>query len=159
MWDDVEFLGSDATETLNVGAQEYGSSFYQVNTLVKISSSEKVLSDPKIQASNLSDGFTLVADKSVVVLDACHSPQMLNQFETEVDIVGLCQEGHFLVVGERSGNLHLIHVPLRQPLLTRMLVQASSNDRTYLSLHLEKDSTDKVKRYVFLLSYSSFCES
>lgn len=47
-------------------------------------------------------------------------PTFFNLSETEVDIVGLCQEGHFLVVGERSGNLHLIHVPLRQTLLTRV---------------------------------------
>ncbi|XP_077164677.1 kinetochore-associated protein 1 isoform X2 [Paroedura picta] len=158
MWDCVELFGSDATETLNVGAQEYGSSFYQVNTLVKISSSGKTLSDPKLQASNLSDGFILVADKSVVVLDTFHSPRMLDQFETEVDIAGLCQEGHFLVVGERSGNLHLIHVPSRQTLLTRMLVQKSSKDRTYLSLHLEKDSTDKGTYHAFILTRNGvFC--
>lgn len=36
--------------------------------------------DPKLQASNLSDGFTLVADRSLVVLDTCHSPRMTNQF-------------------------------------------------------------------------------
>ncbi|XP_060105154.1 kinetochore-associated protein 1 [Heteronotia binoei] len=158
MWDEVELFDSDATETVNVGAQEYGSSFYQVNTLVKISSSEKVLSNPKLQASNLSHGFTLVADKSVVVLDTYCAPRMLNQFETEVDIVSLCQEGHFLVAGERSGNLHLIHVPLRQTLLTRMLVQKSSNDRTYLNLHLEKDSTDKGTYHAFILTRNGvFC--
>ncbi|XP_048370143.1 kinetochore-associated protein 1 [Sphaerodactylus townsendi] len=156
MWDDIELF--DDTGTLNVGTQEYGSAFYQVNTLVKISSSEKVLSNPKLQASNLSDSFTLVADTSVVVLDTNLSPQLLNRFETEVDIVGTCQEGHFLVVGERSGNLHLIHIPSKETLLTRTLIQKSSNDRTYLSLNLEKDSADAGTYHAFILTRNGiFC--
>ena len=40
--------------------------------------------------------------------------------DTEVDVVGLCQEGKFLLVGERSGNLHLIHVTSKQTLLTNV---------------------------------------
>lgn len=43
----------------------------------------------------------------------------MNLSETKVDIVGLCQEGQFLVAGERSGNLHLIHVSSKQTLLTK----------------------------------------
>uniref|UniRef100_A0A8C3F836 Kinetochore associated 1 n=1 Tax=Chrysemys picta bellii TaxID=8478 RepID=A0A8C3F836_CHRPI len=79
----------------------------------------KVLCNPKLYACNSSDGCIIVADRSVALLDSiCQSFQMHIQFDTEVDVVGLCQKGQFLVVGERSGNLHLLHVPSKQTLLT-----------------------------------------
>uniref|UniRef100_A0A8C5RYZ0 Kinetochore associated 1 n=1 Tax=Laticauda laticaudata TaxID=8630 RepID=A0A8C5RYZ0_LATLA len=124
MWDDVELLTSDDTGSgqLSITSrQECGSALYQMNTLVKITSSKKVLSNPELNAYNLSDGCVLVADRTVVVLDnICQSLQMFIHFETEVDIVGLCQEGQFLVAGERSGNLHLIQVSSKQTLLTKV---------------------------------------
>lgn len=43
-----------------------------------------------------------------------------NFSDTNVDVVGMCQEKLFLVVGERSGNFHLIHIPTKQTLLTKV---------------------------------------
>lgn len=45
---------------------------------------------------------------------------LLNFSDTNVDVVGMCQENQFLVVGERSGNFHLIHIPSKQTLLTKV---------------------------------------
>uniref|UniRef100_A0A8C3SHX3 Kinetochore associated 1 n=1 Tax=Chelydra serpentina TaxID=8475 RepID=A0A8C3SHX3_CHESE len=124
MWNDIELLTNDDTGSgrLNIGSrQECGTALYQEDTLVKITSSEKVLFNPKLYACNSSDGCIIVADRSVALLDSvCQSFQMYIQFDTEVDVVGLCQKGQFLVVGERSGNLHLIHVPSKQTLLTNV---------------------------------------
>uniref|UniRef100_A0A452H655 Uncharacterized protein n=1 Tax=Gopherus agassizii TaxID=38772 RepID=A0A452H655_9SAUR len=124
MWNDIELLTNDDTGSgrLNIGSrQECGTALYQEDTLVKITSSEKVLCNPKLYACNSSDGCIIVADRSVALLDSiCQSFQMHIQFDTEVDVVGLCQKGQFLVVGERSGNLHLIHVPSKQTLLTNV---------------------------------------
>ncbi|XP_033030279.1 kinetochore-associated protein 1 [Lacerta agilis] len=160
MWDTVELLVCDDTGSgqLNLHSrQECGSALYQINTLVKITSSEKVLSNPKLYGCSSSDGCVLVADRTVVVLDnICQSLKMFLQFETEVEVVGLCQEAQFLVIGERSGNLHLIHVSSKQTLLTNMLVQRSSNDRTYLNLILEKDNGDTGTYHAFILTNSGF---
>ncbi|EMP37117.1 Kinetochore-associated protein 1 [Chelonia mydas] len=146
MWNDIELLTNDDTGSgrLNIcSRQECGTALYQEDTLVKITSSEKVLLNPKLYACNSSDGCIIVADRSVSLLDSiCQSFQMHIQFDTEVDVVGLCQKGQFLVVGERSGNLHLIHVPSKQTLLTNVLVQKSENEKTYLNLIIEKDNAD-----------------
>uniref|UniRef100_A0A670KFE4 Kinetochore associated 1 n=1 Tax=Podarcis muralis TaxID=64176 RepID=A0A670KFE4_PODMU len=81
----------------------------------------QVLSNPKLYGCSSHDGCVLVADRTVVVLDnICQSLKMFLQFETEVEVVGLCQEAQFLVIGERSGNLHLIHVSTKQTLLTNV---------------------------------------
>ena len=71
--------------------------------------------------------------------------------DTEVDVVGLCQEGKFLLVGERSGNLHLIHVTSKQTLLTNAFVQKANdeNQRTYRNLVIEKDGSREGKCYNF----------
>ncbi|XP_063000381.1 kinetochore-associated protein 1 [Elgaria multicarinata webbii] len=160
MWDDVELLASDDTGSGQLrlhSRQECGSALYQMNTLLKVTSSEKVLSNPELYASSSSDGCVLVADRTVVVLDdICQSLRMFIQFEAEVDVVGLCQEGQFLVSGERSGNLHLIHVSSKQTLLTSRLVQRSSNSRTYLGLILRKDSSDGGTYHAFILTNNGF---
>ncbi|PNJ82162.1 KNTC1 isoform 6 [Pongo abelii] len=67
------------------------------------------------------------------------------RLNTEVDVVGLCQEGKFLLVGERSGNLHLIHVTSKQTLLTNAFVQKANdeNRRTYQNLVIEKDGSNE----------------
>ncbi|ETE64318.1 Kinetochore-associated protein 1, partial [Ophiophagus hannah] len=84
MWDDVELLTSDDTGSGQLSIQsrqECGSALYQMNTLVKITSSKKVLSNPELNAYNLSDGCVLVADRTVVVLDnICQSLQMFIHF-------------------------------------------------------------------------------
>jgi len=43
-----------------------------------------------------------------------------NFSDTNVVVVGMCQEKQFLVVGERSGNIHLIHIPSKKTLLTKV---------------------------------------
>ncbi|XP_058014189.1 kinetochore-associated protein 1 [Ahaetulla prasina] len=160
MWDDIELLTSDDTGSghLNIcSRQECGSALYQMNTLVKITSSQKVLSNPELNAYNLSDGCVLVADRMVAVLDnICQSLQMFLHFETEVDIVGLCQEGQFLVVGERNGNLHLIQVSSKQTLLTKALVQSSFDEKAFLDLILEMDSSVEGIYHAFILTSKGF---
>lgn len=161
MWSDIELLTSDDTGSgyLSVGSRkEHGTALYQVDLLAKISS-EKALLNPKIQACSLSDGFIIVADQSVILLDSvCRSLQLHLVFDTEVDVVGLCQEGKFLLVGERSGNLHLIHVTSKQTLLTNAFVQKANdeNQRTYRNLVIEKDGSREGTYYMLLLTNNGF---
>ena len=54
--------------------------------------------------------------------------------ETEVDAVDVCLEGQFLVVCEKDGNLHLIYVPQKRILFTRVCVRALYVD-VQLCLH------------------------
>ncbi|KAB1255833.1 Kinetochore-associated protein 1 [Camelus dromedarius] len=148
MWNDIELLTSDDTGSgyLSVGSRkEHGTALYQVDLLAKISS-EKASLNPQIQAYSLSDGFIIVVDQSVILLDSiCRSLQLHLIFDTEVDVVGLCQEGKFLLVGERSGNLHLIHVTSKQTLLTNAFVQKANDENqcTYRNLVIEKDGSNE----------------
>uniref|UniRef100_A0A3B3YVA8 Uncharacterized protein n=1 Tax=Poecilia mexicana TaxID=48701 RepID=A0A3B3YVA8_9TELE len=85
-WSDVELLTNEDTNTVrldSVSGEEHGSGLYQVDTLVKISSSDKVI-------------------------------------KTDVDTIDVCLDGRFLVVCERNGNLHLIYVPHKRILFTRV---------------------------------------
>ncbi|KAM8961292.1 kinetochore-associated protein 1 [Pelodytes ibericus] len=158
MWNEIELLANDDTGScrLNIDSrQESGTALYQVDTLLKISSSEKVLSNPKLFACNSSEGCIIVADRSVSLLDSiCQSLQLQLQFETEVDVVGLCREGQFLLVGERNGNIHLIHVHSRQILITKGLVQnvSESNMPTYQKLLIERDNLDEGVYHIFVLT-------
>uniref|UniRef100_A0A8C3BWT5 Kinetochore associated 1 n=1 Tax=Cairina moschata TaxID=8855 RepID=A0A8C3BWT5_CAIMO len=124
MWNDIEILANDDTgsEQLTVCiGHECGSALYQVDALLQITSSEKVLANPQLHACNSRDGSIIVVDRSVALLDSTgQSLQLHIQFDTNVDVVGMCQERQFLVVGERSGNLHLIHIPSKQTLLTKL---------------------------------------
>uniref|UniRef100_A0A6I8NYR3 Kinetochore associated 1 n=1 Tax=Ornithorhynchus anatinus TaxID=9258 RepID=A0A6I8NYR3_ORNAN len=160
MWNEIELLTSDDTGNgcLSIGSrEEHGTALYQVDTLVKISSSEKVSFNPKLRACNSSDGCTVVADQSVTLLDSsCQALRLHLQFGTQVDVVGLCQDGEFLLVGERSGNLHLIHVATKQILLTNALVQKAPDETqsTYRDLIIEKN--DEGLYHVFLLTSDGF---
>ncbi|NWI17511.1 KNTC1 protein, partial [Crypturellus soui] len=160
MWNDIELLASDDTgsERLSVAlGQECGTALYQVDTLVQITSSEKVSVNPQLYACSSRDGSIIVVDRSVVLLDSTgQSLQMHIQFDTNVDVVGMCQEKQFLVVGERSGNLHLIHIPSKQTLLTKILVENSSNEKTYLNLIIEKDNADAGVYHMFILTSKGF---
>uniref|UniRef100_A0A8D2D2I1 Kinetochore associated 1 n=1 Tax=Sciurus vulgaris TaxID=55149 RepID=A0A8D2D2I1_SCIVU len=161
MWNDIELLTSDDTGSgyLSVGSRsENGTALYQVNLLAKISS-EKISLNPKIQACSLSDGFIIVADQSVILLDSVHRSLQLHLiFDTEVDVVGLCQGGAFLLVGERSGNVHLIHVTSEQTLLTNAFVEKANDEhrRTYQNLVIEKDGSNEGTYYMLLLTNSGF---
>ncbi|NWX85924.1 KNTC1 protein, partial [Nothoprocta pentlandii] len=160
MWNDIELLANDDTgsERLFVGlGQECGTALYQVDTLVQITSSEKVSVNPQLYACSSRDGSIIVVDRSVVLLDSTgQSLQMHIQFDTNVDVVGMCQEKQFLVVGERSGNLHLIHIPSKQTLLTKILVEKSSSEKTYLNLIIEKDNADTGIYHMFILTSNGF---
>lgn len=160
MWNNIELLTSDDTGSgyLNVGSRkENVTALYQADLLGKISS-EKASLSPKIQACSLSDGFIIVADQSVILLDStCRSLQLYLIFDTDVDVVGLCQEGKFLLVGERSGNLHLIYVTSKQTLFTKAFVeQANDDQRTYQNLIIEKDGSKEGTYYMLLLTNSGF---
>ncbi|XP_064128205.1 kinetochore-associated protein 1 [Loxodonta africana] len=161
MWNDIELLTNDDTGSgyLSVGSRkEHGTALYQVDLLAKISS-EKASLNPKIQACSLSDGFIITADQSVILLDSfCRSLQLHLIFDTDVDVVGLCQKGNFLLVGERNGNVHLIHVTSKQTLLTNAFVQKANdeNERTYRSLVIENDGSNEGTYYMLLLTNSGF---
>ncbi|XP_073917028.1 kinetochore-associated protein 1 isoform X2 [Castor canadensis] len=159
MWNEIELLTSDDTGSgyLSVSSRKE-TALYQVDLLVKISS-EKASLNPKIQACSLSDGFIIVADQSVILLDSiCKSLQLHLIFDSEVDVVGLCQEGKFLWVGERSGNLHLIHVTSKQTLFTNAFVAKTNdeNQRTYQNLVIEKDGSKEGAYYMLLLTNKGF---
>ncbi|NWR75552.1 KNTC1 protein, partial [Centropus unirufus] len=162
MWNDIELLASDDTgiQQLPVGlGHECGTALYQVDTLLQITSSEKVSVNPQLCACSSRDGTIVVVDRSVALLDSSgQSLQMHVQFDTNVDVVGMCQEKQFLVVGERSGNFHLIHIPSKQTLLTKILVEKSSNEKTYLHLSIEKDSANPGVYHMFILTSNGlFC--
>ncbi|XP_044099380.1 kinetochore-associated protein 1 isoform X3 [Neovison vison] len=168
MWNDIELLTSDDTGSgyLSVGSRkEHGTALYQVDLLAKISSEKSCFSlpqaslNPKIQAYSLSSGFIIVVDQSVFLLDhVCRLLQLHLEFDTEVDVVGLCQEGKFLLVGERSGNLHLIHVTSKQTLLTNAFVRKANDENqcTYRNLVIEKDGSSEGTYYMLLLTNSGF---
>uniref|UniRef100_A0A8C3RCW4 Kinetochore associated 1 n=1 Tax=Cyanoderma ruficeps TaxID=181631 RepID=A0A8C3RCW4_9PASS len=122
MWNDIELLLNDDTGQLPVGlGQESGTALYQVDTLLQITSSEKVSVNPQLRARSSRDGSIVVVDRSVALLDSTGLSLLMHiQFDTNVDVVGMCQDKKFLVVGERSGSLHLIHIPSKQTLLTKL---------------------------------------
>ncbi|EDM13620.1 kinetochore associated 1 (predicted) [Rattus norvegicus] len=159
MWNNIELLTSDDTGSgfLNVGSRkESVTALYQVDLLGKISS-EKTSLSPKIQACSLSDGFIIVADQSVILLDStCRSLQLFLIFDTDVDVVGLCPEGKFLFVGERSGNFHLIYVTSKRTLFTKAFVEKAEDERTYRSLVIEKDGSNEGTYYMLLLTNNGF---
>lgn len=53
---------------------------------------------------------------------------MFITLDTPVDAIDVCLDGHFLVVCERNGNLHLIYVPQKRILLTRVCVCVFSSN-------------------------------
>uniref|UniRef100_A0A3P9QBQ0 Kinetochore associated 1 n=1 Tax=Poecilia reticulata TaxID=8081 RepID=A0A3P9QBQ0_POERE len=118
---DVELLTNEDTNTVrldSVSGEEHGSGLYQVDTLVKISSSDKVISLLSFGASNWS---IVVIDKTVILFDQSYQTiLLLLHFETDVDTIDVCLDGRFLVVCERNGNLHLIYVPHKRILFTRV---------------------------------------
>ncbi|NWS96580.1 KNTC1 protein, partial [Mionectes macconnelli] len=163
MWNDIELLVSDDTGSvqLPVGlGQECGTALYQVDTLLQITSSEKVSVNPQLQGCSSRDGsIVVVVDRSVALLDSTRLSLLLHvQFDSNVDVVGMCQEKQFLVVGERSGNFHLIHIPSKQTLLTKILVENSSREKAYLNLFIVEDNADAGVYHMFVLtSNGCFC--
>uniref|UniRef100_A0A8C9N345 Kinetochore associated 1 n=1 Tax=Serinus canaria TaxID=9135 RepID=A0A8C9N345_SERCA len=136
MWNEIELLLNEDTGRLPVGlGQECGTALYQVDTLLQITSSEKVSVNPQLHACSSRDGSIVVVDRSVSLLDSTGLSLLMHiQFDTIVDVVGMCQDKQFLVVGERSGSLHLIHIPSKQTLLTKVqsMVEADVSMVKYL---------------------------
>uniref|UniRef100_A0A8K9XYX7 Kinetochore associated 1 n=1 Tax=Oncorhynchus mykiss TaxID=8022 RepID=A0A8K9XYX7_ONCMY len=114
MWNDVELLINEDTNTGRLcNVREENSGLYQVDTLVKIASTEKLYS------SSSSNCSIVVADSTVILFDLSYQTMLLHlDFDSDVDTVDDCLDGHFLVVCQRNGNLHLIYVPQKSTLLT-----------------------------------------
>uniref|UniRef100_A0A8D2M5Y3 Kinetochore associated 1 n=1 Tax=Zonotrichia albicollis TaxID=44394 RepID=A0A8D2M5Y3_ZONAL len=121
MWNEIELLLNEDTGQLLVGlGQECGTALYQVDSLLQITSSEKVSVNPQLHACSSRDGSIVAVDRSVVLLDSTGLSLLMHiHFDSNVDVVGMCHAKQFLVVGERSGSLHLIHIPSKQTLLTK----------------------------------------
>uniref|UniRef100_A0A3Q4H507 Kinetochore associated 1 n=1 Tax=Neolamprologus brichardi TaxID=32507 RepID=A0A3Q4H507_NEOBR len=124
LWSEVELLTNEDTNTVRfdgVSREENSSGLYQVDTLVKVSSANEA--DPNLTSSSGSNWSFIVADRTVILFDQSYqSILLLLNFETDVDAIDVCLKGKFLVVCERNGNLHLIYVPQKRILLTRVCV-------------------------------------
>ncbi|XP_068422638.1 kinetochore-associated protein 1 isoform X2 [Clinocottus analis] len=162
MWSDVEILTNEDTNTIRFGSvskEENGSGLYQVDTLVKISSANEVQTDPRLSSCSGSNWNIVVADKTVILFDQNYQTiLLLLHFETDVDAIDACLEGQFLVVCERNGNLHLIHVPTKRIQLTRALVEkpSSKNEKTYRYLVIEENKASLGMYHVFLVIKDGF---
>ncbi|XP_007572204.1 kinetochore-associated protein 1 [Poecilia formosa] len=161
-WSDVELLTNEDTNTVrldSVSGEEHGSGLYQVDTLVKISSFDKVPADPQLFSFGSSNWSIVVIDKTVILFDQNYQTiLLLLHFETDVDTIDVCLDGRFLVVCERNGNLHLIYVPHKRILFTRALVQKPSSEdkKTYRYLILNEDQSSSGMYHVFLLIKDGF---
>ncbi|RXN10649.1 kinetochore-associated 1 isoform X1 [Labeo rohita] len=155
MWNNVELLLNEDTNTVRLSGdaeQESGNALYQVDTLVKLSSSEKVsglvdvstevLSNPRVSASSTPSCCVVVADTAVVLFDPGFQTVLIHlYFDTVVDAVTACPQGQFLLVGERNGSLHIIYVPLKKTVLTKTLHKRNPSDgdeATFKSLILHE---------------------
>ncbi|XP_019741350.1 kinetochore-associated protein 1 [Hippocampus comes] len=161
MWNDVELLVNEDSGTVRFGSaspEENGSNLYQVDTLVKVSSSE-VQSDPHIYSISGGNWSILVADKTVVLFDQNYQTLLLLlHFESDVDAVDVCLDRQFVLVCERNGNLHLIFVPHKRILLTKALVvkPSSGDKKTYRALATEENKASQGLYHVFLVIEDGF---
>ncbi|XP_034396520.1 kinetochore-associated protein 1 isoform X2 [Cyclopterus lumpus] len=162
IWSDVELLTNEDTNNVRFGSaskEENGSGLYQVDTLVNISTANEVETDPRLSSSSGSNWNIVVADKTVILFDQNYQTILLHlHFETDVDAIDVCLEGQFLVVCERNGNLHLIHVPTKRIHLTRALVEkpSSKDEKTYRYLIVEENKESLGMYHVFLLVEDGF---
>ncbi|XP_056145204.1 kinetochore-associated protein 1 [Lampris incognitus] len=161
MWSDIELLTNEDTSFVpfcDASREENGCGLYQVDTLVKISTADKVQSEPHLHSSCGSNWSIVAADRTVILFDQSIQTVLLHlNFETSVDAVDICLEGEFLMVCERNGNLHLIHVPQKRILLTRALVSSSEGyKKTYHHLIIEEDKASFGMYHVFLLIKDGF---
>ncbi|XP_051529247.1 kinetochore-associated protein 1 [Myxocyprinus asiaticus] len=163
MWNNVELLLNEDTNTVRLysdAEQESGNALYQVDTLVKISSSEKVLSNPKVYASSNPNCCIVVADNAVVLFDPGFQTVLIHlYFDTLVDAVTVCPQGQFLLVGERNGSLHIIFVPLKKTVLTKSLQQQNPSDgdaTTFKSLILHETPGSPGMYDLFFIVHNGF---
>uniref|UniRef100_A0A3B3B568 Kinetochore associated 1 n=1 Tax=Oryzias melastigma TaxID=30732 RepID=A0A3B3B568_ORYME len=139
MWSDVELLINEDTNIVRydgVSREDSGSGLYQVDTLVRISSSNKVaILLIFIVFSNTIEIIIIVVDNTVILFDQSYQTiLLLLHFDTDVDTIDVCLERKFLVVCERNGNLHLIYVPHKKILLTRLVVLLSYHKTSFHKL-------------------------
>ncbi|XP_046697965.1 kinetochore-associated protein 1 isoform X3 [Silurus meridionalis] len=155
MWNNVDLLVNEDTGTVRLcGEQEPGSALYQVDTPVRISASEKLPDNSRIYAFNNANCCVVVADRTVILFDPSFQTVLHHlYFDTLVDVVSVCPQGQFLFVGERNGNLHIIHVPLKKTILSKVLQQPPSNDHetTYKSLLLHEAQNSPGSYHLFVL--------
>ncbi|KAG7318542.1 hypothetical protein KOW79_018297 [Hemibagrus wyckioides] len=155
MWNNVEFLLSEDTNTVRLsGEQEPGSALYQLDTPVKISTSEQVPPNSRICAFNDATCCVVVADSTVVLFDPSFQTVLHHlYFDTLVDAVSVCPQGQFLFVGERNGNLHIISIPLKKTILSKALQQPSSNghESTYKSFILHEAQSSPGLYHLFVI--------
>ncbi|KAL0979386.1 hypothetical protein UPYG_G00184390 [Umbra pygmaea] len=160
MWNDVELLTNEDTNTGRFcNVREENSGLYQVDTLVKIASPEKVRSNPQLYALSTSNCSIVVADTTVILFDLCYQTVLLHlDFDSDVDTVDVCLDGQFLVVCERNGNIHLIYVPQKRTLFTRAMLEKapSGRERTYQHIILEEDMKSTGMYHVLLLTHDGF---
>ncbi|KAJ8005659.1 hypothetical protein DPEC_G00120230 [Dallia pectoralis] len=160
MWNDVELLTNEDTNTGRFcNVREESSGLYQVDTLVKISSPEKVLSNPQLYAYSNSNCNIVVADTTVILFDLSYQTILLHlDFDSNVDTVDVGLDGQFLVVCERNGNLHLIYLPQKRTILTRAILEKapSGNKKTYQHIILHEDKATPGMYHLLLLIQDGF---
>ncbi|XP_057687174.1 kinetochore-associated protein 1 [Corythoichthys intestinalis] len=165
MWNDVELLVNEDSATVRFGSaaetEGNGSSLYQVDTLVKVSSGEAATAG-HFYCINGTNWGLLVADQTLILFEGNYqSILLLLHFESVVDAVDVCLEGQFLLVCERNGNLHLVFVPLKRILLTRALVVKAGDDdeddrKTYHALVIEENKASPGLHHVFVVVADGF---
>ncbi|XP_073716353.1 kinetochore-associated protein 1 isoform X1 [Misgurnus anguillicaudatus] len=163
MWNNVELLLNEDTNTVRLysdAEQESTNALYQVDTLVKISSSEKVLSNPKVYAFSNPNCNVVVADTAVVLFDPAFQTVLIHlYFDTLVDAVTICPQGQFLLIGERNGSLHIVYVPLKKTVLTKTLQQQNPSDgdeTTFKSLILHETPCSPGLYDLYLVVHDGF---
>ncbi|XP_056314738.1 kinetochore-associated protein 1 [Danio aesculapii] len=162
MWNNVELLLNEDTNTVrlyNDVEQESGNALYQVDNLVKISSSEKVVSKPNVYASSTPNCCIIVVDTAVVLFDPSFQTVLIHlYFDSVVDAVTVCPQGQFLLVGERNGSLHIIYIPLKKTVLTKNLPQQKSScgETTFKSLILHEKPGSKGDYDLFFVIKDGF---
>ncbi|XP_009300259.2 kinetochore-associated protein 1 isoform X2 [Danio rerio] len=162
MWNNVELLLNEDTNTVrlyNDVEQESGNALYQVDNLVKISSSEKVVSKPNVYASSTPNCCIIVVDTAVVLFDPGFQTVLIHlYFDSVVDAVTVCPQGQFLLVGERNGSLHIIYIPLKKTVLTKNLPQQKSScgETTFKSLILHEKPGSKGDYDLFFVIKDGF---
>ncbi|XP_060739087.1 kinetochore-associated protein 1 isoform X1 [Tachysurus vachellii] len=156
MWNNVELLLSEDTNTLLCGEQEQepGGALYQLDTLLKISTSLQVPPNSRISAINNATCCAVVADSTVILFDPSFQTVLHHlYFDTLVDAVSVCPQGQFLFVGERNGKFHIISIPLKKTILSKDLQQPSSNgyESTYKSFILHEAQSSPGLYHLFVI--------
>uniref|UniRef100_A0A9J8AM51 Kinetochore associated 1 n=1 Tax=Cyprinus carpio carpio TaxID=630221 RepID=A0A9J8AM51_CYPCA len=150
MWSNVELLLNEETNTVRLYSdeQETGSALYQVDSLVKLSSSEKVRNSVYNKLSVcVSIRHEYENDSLTDSVHGSLTRALVLASDTVVDAVTVCPQGQFLLVGERNGSVHIIYVPLKKTVLTKvsgrarkLVVQALPSMEVFYSLEVSSDS-------------------